>query len=207
MKNLIDTSQIVKNFEYNLESRYLQLQKTLEEYNKNSNISLEELEQIAIDLYKIQISIHLKNEVSDFNLKENSKAHNLLEVMEEYYKCKSEYAKSIQVQNNLDLRAKALTKILIYLGGIFFILELIAIYYFTFEVYTWDITEPIVYMLGCINLIIICLFKRKFNKAEPFTYFRYLFLRFFIRRSKKIDLKKMEELKKRISDIEKLMSR
>jgi len=208
LHNLTETYEDLKNLEIQIEQKFLGIKKLLEETNKNKNLTPEELDQLALDLFKIKKSIFIKNENSQIlNLSDKTKANHLSEIMEEYYKCKTEIAKYTKTQTKHQNIAKALAKILIYLGGIFFIIELYLVYYLTFEVLSWDITEPMTYLLGCFNLILIFRLKKKFRGQDAFQYFTNLFLNIMLRKTKKIDFDKMLKLRKNISDIERFMRR
>ena len=207
LKNLSDTKDVAKLLEYHIEQRFLGVKNIIEQQNKNKNLSQDELDQIALDLFKLKKSIYIKSEVSHFNLSEKSKASQLSDIMEEYYNCKTEIAKQANALSKYENRANALAKILIYLGGIFFIVELALVYYLTFEVYAWDITEPMTYLLGCFNLILIFWFKKKFKSQDAFGYFKSFFLKLMLRKSKKVDFDKVQKLRKSIEDIERFMTR
>jgi len=193
--------------EHSFEQSLIRLKKLIEKSNQNLQLSQEELDQIALDLIKIKKSIYIKNEISQFDLSGKFKADHLSDIMEEYYKCKTEFAKQTNALSKYENRAKGLTKFVIYLGGIFFIIELFLIYYLTFEVYAWDITEPMAYLMGCFNIVLIFWLKKKFNGLDAFEYFKNLFLRLMLRKTKKVDFEKMKNLRKSISDIEKFMTR
>lgn len=160
-----------------------------------------------MDIFKLEKSIYIKSEISHFNLGGNLNPNQLSDIMEEYYKCKTELAKHANSLSKYENRAKALTKILIYLGGLFFIAELFLIYYLTFEVYAWDITEPMTYLLGFFNLVLVFWFRKKFKGQDAFEYFKNIFLRLMLGKSKKIDFEKVQKLRKSIGDIERFMKK
>jgi hypothetical protein len=208
LKTSNDTSEITTDSQSEMEKDFIKLKQLIDFSNKNKNLSYEELDQLSLDLFKIKNSVYLKNESFTQNINEDKNFPNRLsKIMEDYYNNKSEYSRFINDRNKLENRAKRLTTFVIYFGGIFFIVELFLVYYLTFVVYAWDITEPMTFLLGCFNLLLVFWLKKKFNGLSAFEYFRNLFLRMILKRSKKIDLAKMEKLRKSIKDIEKLMLR
>jgi hypothetical protein len=190
-----------------MENDYQEIHYLIEKYNKNPNLTQEEIKQIASQLFKIENSIYLNKEISDFNFKENIKVHNLSDLMEEYYRCKKEYAKFKDYEEGKSKTANFLAKILIYLGGLFFIGELYWIYYITFEVYSWDITEPMVYLLGLFNVIVVAILRIKLKGLTPHEFFGKFFLRMISRKYKKSQLNNLEKIRKQIKDIEKFMAK
>lgn len=207
LKDISRISDLAKNVDNSIETQLKKIKKIINDFNKNKNLTDDELDQILIDLFKMKNSIYLKKEVQDFNLNENVKAHDLSGIMEEYYRSKTEIAKAMRTEDKYKKISKSLTKLTIYLGGIIFIVELFLIYYLTFEVYAWDITEPMTYLLGCFNLILIFYMKKKFNGKGAFQYFDGLFLNMFLKRSKKIDFQKVERLRRNVTDIERFMTK
>lgn len=197
----------MKNLENKIENDYKEIQDLLGKYNNNQNLTQEELKQIASDLFKIENSIYLNKEISEFNSNKEIKAHNLSDLMEEYYRCKTEVAKFKTYEEQKTKTANLMAKILIYLAGLFFVAELYWIYYITFEVYSWDITEPMVYLLGFFNLTVIALLKMKLKGLTPHEYYTKFFYRMIAGKYRKPELQNLDKLKKQIKDIEKFMAK
>ena len=192
--------------ENKIENDYKEIQDLLGKYNNNPNLTQEELKQIASDLFKMENSIYLEKEISSFGSKD-IKMHNLSELMEEYYRCKAEIAKFKTFEEGKEKQANFMAKILIYLAGLFFVAELYWIYWITFDVYSWDITEPMVYILGFFNLTIAALLKIKFKGLTPHQYFGKFFLRMISNKHRKPQLDSVDKLRKQAKDIEKFMAK
>jgi len=151
----------------------------------------------ALQLYSIQ-TFHY-NMVNDKLLdpKDPAGFQNLLN---KYYELKSEYSRLLLEEKKVVRSCSRKTKALILLGGLFFVIQLFLIFYMTFVKYSWDITEPMTYLTGCINILIVCLLKYKFKQQSAFQYFNLKFLK----RTKfyKNDFSKIAKIKDEISRIE-----
>ena len=183
------------------------MNKTIREFNKNENLTKENFEKISIELYKIKNSINLNTELNIFSKFQEKNITKLSDILEEYYMNKHEISKLNHLHKSYEKKAEALSKVVLYIGGLFFVVQLYLIYYFTFEVYSWDITEPMTYLMGCFNLFLIFYLKKRFKGSDPFTFFKTKFLNILIKRSGKIDFEKMEKLKINIREIERFMSK
>jgi hypothetical protein len=192
---------IQKHLVHNEKSDFELISKTLKNFNKNTNLTDKEFEEISMNLLKIKHSYN--NRESNAALQ---KYKNLYEVFSAFYKLKQEFASLHSIKEKLMWICETKAKILILLGGLLFLLELYLIYYGTFIKFSWDIVEPITYLVGCSNIVIILLYRRKFKEAGAFEYYSN---KFFMRqvRKKKFDLIKFEETQKKLKELEMILNR
>jgi hypothetical protein len=179
----------------------------MEIYKKLQNMNTEglhnkEIYNMALQLYSIQT--HNYNEANNklINDKEQGKA--FANLMDKYYSLKKEYANLLFQEEKLLSSANKKAKFLIFLGGFLFTFQLGLLYYGTFVLYSWDITEPITYLVGCSNLFLACVLKSKFKQKSPFEFFRFKFFQrtnFF-----KKDYPRLLSLKDEIAALEKKLN-
>ena len=168
------------------------LKKFVQKHEKS--ISEEKLFDIAIRLYSVKnLYIH---ETQGNNIDQN-----LNETFENYYKAKKDLRIMISQKTNLERKAAFKGKCLILIAPLIFLIQLIAIYIATFQIYSWDITEPMTYLLSIGNIVGILYFRKKFGDLNAHKYYKNMFFRKYVRKGK-FDLKKYEELKKKLEDYE-----
>lgn len=161
---------------------------------KNIKLSTQDLNMTSLTLHKIKnyynsdLTPHLTN-------------RSLTSIYEEYYQSKLTYAKMLHEKNDITRNAEILAKATLLLGGLFFVAQLGLLYYGTFILYTWDITEPITYLVGCSNLVLILYFRKKFGNLSALDYFKSTFAKRIARRRKFDDIK-LEKTKTQITEIE-----
>lgn len=145
--------------------------------NCNSNeIALEDENKISELKRKI---LQLENNVKknyplDLILNYTGKSNSLLQ--EELFSLEKEYSVLWQNKIKYENKAKSKAKFVIALGGILFIVELFLLYYGTFIEFSWDVTEPMTYLVTCFNFLLILLFNKKFKGASAHSYFTKKFL-------------------------------
>lgn len=168
--------------------------KTLEVLNRISkNISLSKEDYEAIELKIHEIKHYYKNSLEGKIIKDEFKS--ISHLFEQYYESKSKYFTILKKLEGLEKSASFKALIIILIGGLLFVIELGALYYGTFHLLSWDITEPITYLVTCFNLLLALIFKRKMGKLSPHEYFKSLFVR-----------RGLNKLKISDSDINKLRS-
>ncbi len=171
------------------------LRNQLLKINKNPNLTQKELEDIELSIH--QIRNFYSNSLEDKLIKSDEMT-NLSLLIEDLYISKSELAKMNSLYNKHSYTADKKALLVILLGGSIFIFELLALYYGTFIYLSWDVTEPITYLVTCANLLLALIMKRKFGTNHAHEYFKNMFLR---RKLKKInfDTVKFSELQAKIN--------
>lgn len=184
----------------------------LKKISKNKDLSDKDYEDIEEDLTRLRHFYHnsIENKIISeedmSNISTNINGNiNITNIFERYFSLKEEYSKLISLENSYIKSSERKALFIILLGGILFILELLALYYGTFVYYSWDITEPITYLVTCGNLLLILLFKRKFGSKTAHEYFASLFLK---RKLKKQSFDKLNMLKiqNEIKDIQRKLN-
>lgn len=146
----------------------------LKKINKNPNLTTKELEDIELSIH--QIRNFYNNSIEDKLIK-SEKHKNLSFLIDDFYDSKIEFSKMTKVHNKHSLKAEKKALLVILLGGSVFILELLALYYGTFIYFSWDVTEPITYLVTCVNLLLALIMKRKFGTNSAHEYLKNRFLR------------------------------
>jgi len=192
---------IQKDLVHNEKLDFENISEVVTNFNKNENLTQKEINEISMNLMKIKHSYNNREFTAAFK-----KYNNLYEVFSAFYKLKQEFANFHSIKEKLMWICETKAKILILLGGLLFILELFLIYYGTFVKYSWDIVEPITYLVGCSNIVLILLYRRKFKETGAFEYYSN---KFFMRqvRKKKFDLIKFEETQKKLQELEMILNR
>ena len=175
-----------------------QIISTLRSINKNSSLTPKDLEEMEVKITQIK---HYYNNILENKILDSNKYLNLNSVFKDLNKMKKEYS----IMNSLYKRFKKSSDrnslLIILLGSLFFILELIFVYMFTFEYYSWDITEPMTYLVTCFNVFVILLLKKKFGGLNAHEFFS---MKFMSRKMKSNNFNqfKYEQLKKNILELE-----
>jgi hypothetical protein len=182
------------------ENQFSYILEKIKDLDSKHNLSEEELNQITFQILK------LKNFYSNIDTSSNLAGFkNLTELFSEYYKLKSEYVNLHTLKEKLLRTCEIKSKFLIFLGGILFVIELFLLYYGTFVKYSWDIVEPITYLVGCCNIILILFYKKRIGNLSAFEYFTHRSFEKFVKKGK-FNQKHLEDLGKKIKDLEKLLN-
>lgn len=169
--------------------------------NKNNLLTQQDLDKIALDLFKIKKSYYSES-VNDTM----SQFRNLTDMFESYYKLKSEFAKLSMTKSELLNQCGTKAKLLIALGGLLFVTELILIYYGVFIQYSWDIVEPMTYLVGCANFVLILYYRKKLGNLSAHQYYTQKFFNKIVKR-KKFNEELYFSTEKKIKEIEKVFNR
>jgi hypothetical protein len=169
------------------------IKKFITHYNEDKNLTDQEIFEICLKIYRIR------------NLNELKDNKNFIETFNEYYKLKTEFAKMNTMNDNYLRSAEGRARLLLLLAGLFFVIELGLIYYGTFIVYTWDITEPMTYLLGCFNIVVLLGLRKKFGNTSAFEYYTKKFYNSIIKK-KKFNNMKLEDTKSKIKEIERFIN-
>jgi hypothetical protein len=159
-------------------------------YNENLNLTEEQIFEICLKLYRMR------------NPSEMKESKNLVELFNEYYKLKNEFAKMNNTNDKYMSSAEKRAKLLLLVAGLFFVVELGLIYYGTFVLYTWDITEPMTYLLGCFNIVILLALRKRFGNMSAFEFYTKKFYSRIIKKNK-FDARLLEDTRMKIKEIEK----
>jgi hypothetical protein len=158
------TDPNISSKDFGPDNEFKRIKEIVQANNKNKKLSEDELFKLSLSLFKLRNShIEYSSLIKD--------KKSLSELYEEYYKLKSEYAKLSLEQDQYIQSAEKRAKLLILLGGLFLVVELALIAYGTFVVYTWDITEPMTYLLGCFNIVIFLILRKKYGNLSAFEYY------------------------------------
>ena len=191
-------SQGISEEKHIIADNVLDIYKKLQLLDKTDDKTMRmELYDMAIQLYSIQTYFY--NKVNHKLLKSND-PKGFQKLLDQYYELKKQYARLLYEEDKALKKCGYKSKFLIFLGGLLFVVQLFFIYYLTFVKYSWDITEPMTYLTGCTNLLLICILKFKFKQHTPFQYFQ---MRFFRKtRFYKEDHMKLQKFKEDIRRIE-----
>ena len=160
--------------------------------NKNKNLQESQLE--SVEERVLQIRKFYDNSLND-KLIDREKHNSISSLFSNYYSLKSELSKMTKEYDSFRKTSEKQSLAIILLGGTLFIAELLALYYGTFIILSWDITEPITYLVTCFNLVLVMLLKRKFGSLSAHDFFSNWFLRNKLRR-KNFNVAKFESIKK-----------
>jgi hypothetical protein len=169
------------------------IKKLITNYNDNKNLTKEQFFEICLKIYRIR------------NLNELKDNTNFVNLFNEYYILKSEFAKLNNLNDIYLQRAGNWARLLLLFAGLFFVIELGLIYYGTFVLYTWDITEPMTYLLGCFNIVLLLALRKKFGNFSAFEYYTKKFYNRIINKNK-FNYLLLEENKLKIKEIEKIIN-
>ncbi len=189
-----------KDLVYNPIYELKELTKKITNIGKNSNFTNDEINKIALQLFKIKHhynSIEFRSKLSEYK--------NLEDLLEKYYTYKSEYVSLHKIFRGLLASSELKSKLLILFGGLFFVIELALIYYGTFILLSWDITEPMTYLLGCFNVVLIFALKRKMGNLSPSEFFTGRFLNKAMKK-KNFNKKHFDEVKMKLKEMEALLN-
>jgi hypothetical protein len=159
-------------------------------YNQNLKLTDEDIFEICLKLYRLR---------NPGDIKENK---NLVDLFNEYYKLKTEFAKMNNANDKYMASAEKRAKLLLLFAGLFFVIELGLIYYGTFVLYTWDITEPMTYLLGCFNMVLLLALRKRFGNMSAFEFYTNRFYSRIIKKNK-FDARLLEDTRMKIKEIEK----
>ncbi len=157
-------------------------------------ITYEKLYEIAIRLYSIKNLYNHETQGKHID-------QNLNEIFENYYNAKKELGIMNLQKNNLERKAYLKGKCVILLAPLVIFVQLVLIYIGTFQIYSWDITEPMTYLLSIANIVGVLYFRKKFQDCGAHRYYKNVFFKKYVRKGK-FDMKKYEELKKKVEDYE-----
>ncbi len=177
-----------------------QIGKTVSLMNKNKNLKSDEIKNISMDLFRIK---HFYNQR---NITQNlGKFKNLQELFQSFYESKHLYANMHSLREKLLRKSENKAKFVILMGGLLFVVELFLIYYGTFIKFSWDIVEPMTYLMGCMNFVLILYFRKKFKTSSANEYFTN---RFFNKMLRKHNMdKQFIETEKRLREIEAILNK
>ena len=171
----------------------IKLKQILLKFNKS--INQDKLFEMAIRLYSMK----------NFYINEKEGKHidkNLNEIFEDYYNSKEELDKMNQIMKKLEKKAYFKAKLFILIAPIIFFIQLLLIYFGTFQVYSWDIMEPMTYLLSILNLVGILIIRKKLGQNTAHRYYTNFFFKKLLRK-RKFDEKKYEFLDKKVEKYEK----
>jgi hypothetical protein len=171
--------------------------KVLQDNNRN-DLSYEELKDIALRFYSTKTSY------AD-DIPEHLANRDLHDIFEEYYVLKGKHVKLTNQKEKIENRAKIYAKCLILVGGSFFVAQLALLYYGTFILWSWDITEPITYLVGCANLVLILFYRKRFGRFSAMEYYTKAFYR-RVAKFWKFDDNELMRVKNRIGEIERFLN-
>lgn len=143
----------------------------LKDSTNKLNIPLNEEQDIKIQ----QIRNYYNNSL-DQKLMSDLGFSNYAQYFEALYQLKMDFNKTNSEYLHDERKAQRLTLILLSIGGLIFIIELGLLYWGTFIEYSWDITEPITYLVLCGNILLALLMKKKFKGIPSHQYFTQRFL-------------------------------
>lgn len=136
----------------------------------------------------------------EYNTVENklfsAKNTNLSSIIEELTLLKNEYFKCNLNEEKLRRSSEKKVLAVLCIAGLLFVVELLLVYYGTFIRYSWDITEPMTYLVTCANLVLLLLMRKKFGSLSAYDYLMNLFMR------KRSSIHQLNELRRKISAIE-----
>ena len=175
---------------------FIELQENLIQFMKkyNKSLSEDELYLIAVKLYSLK---HYY-----VNQKENKHIDkNLNEILEEYYSLKEELNKMNLTKSQLEQKASFKAKLFILIAPLIFLVQLILIYIGTFQIYSWDIIEPMTYLMSIANFIGILYFRKKIGSDTTHNHYKKIFFSKYVKR-KQFDMDRYLSLKDRIEKFE-----
>ena len=178
-----------------------EISETIRSFNKNPNLTDKEIQDISMNLLKI------KHAYSNSDLLPVlDKYKNLEEIFSVYYNLRHEFARLHLEKEKIMWKSETKARILILLGGLFFIVQLMLIYYGTFVKYSWDIVEPMTYLMGCMNIVIVLLHRRKFKNFSALDYYTN---KFFLKKvtKKKFDIINYQQTEQKLRELEKILNR
>lgn len=198
----IENFRVKEDFSHNAKDELQEIIEKVKRFsNSKSNLKEEDISKIAWQLFKIKNFYQGKDYKSFL-----SQFKNLSEILEKFYELKSEYNSLHQLKEKLLQKCEFKSKVLLLLAGILFIIELILIYYGTFIHFSWDIVEPMTYLMGCSNLILILYFKKKMGTLSPHQFYTQKFFNNLVRK-KKYDQMHFEDVGRRLKEIEKVLNK
>ena len=168
------------------------LKQILTKFDKS--ITDEKVFEIALRLYSMK----------NFYVNEKDGKHidnNLNEIFEDYYNSKEELDKMNLMKLKFEKRAKFNAKLYILIAPLMFLIELILIYYGTFQMFSWDIVEPMTYLLSILNLIGILIIRRRIGNDTAHQYYSKNFFRKYLKKGN-FDMKKYDLINKKVENYE-----
>jgi len=205
--NTTEKFKIKEDFAHNAQDEIKAIKENLKRLDRSEKLNEKDFEDLAVSIYRIKFFNSGLKEVNEFkNSKLSNLYKNLEEVFEDFYQLKSEYVKLYKIKEKLINKSEFRTKALFLLAGVIFIFELLFIYWGTFVRFSWDIVEPITYLIGCANLVLILLLKRKMGNLSPKEYYINRFFNRMVRKGK-FNQKQLEELEIRIKEMEKVLNK
>lgn len=168
----------------------------LEEINRNKLLSDFEIHEIKRKIRKFKYSY--SNSIKEKVLFDEN---NISRIFDNLYDLKYEYnimnKKLEKIEKNCQIKAL----LLILFSGSLFIIELFCLYYGTFILYSWDIIEPMTYIMTCFNFLLLIIAKRKFAKFSPHEYLKNYFFQKKIK-SSNFNMESYNQMKRNILLIE-----
>lgn len=186
--NKEEWKELYKSNENTLEIREIDLKANDSIKSNTSNSNLQN--DLCKKIYLLENNL-AQNYSLDLILKYTGKGKD--NILNELFLKEKEYSKLLQENEKYTNKAKTKAKLIIALGGILFIAELLLLYYGTFIEFSWDVTEPMTYLVTCLNFLLILLFHKKFKGSSAHSYFTNKFLAKSFGKSKLENLKKMQE--------------
>lgn len=168
--------------------------------NKNPNLTDEDLSMLTMQIYSIK---HFERNFTHKQSIEGFK--NLTEVFENLSKLKTEFVKLDKLKENLYRKCQLKARLLLCLGGLLFVLEFLFVYYGTFIYFSWDITEPITYLIGCVNIVLAVFLKKRMGSDSAITYFTKKYFNKLIRKGK-FDQNNFNNVHRRLIELEKILN-
>lgn len=167
-----------------------------EEINKNKLLSEFDILEIKRKITKFKYSYS-----NSINKKVFDEYNNISEIFNNLYDLKYEYNIMNKKLEKIDKKCQRKALLLILFSGSLFIIELFCLYYGTFILYSWDIIEPMTYLLTCFNFLLLIIAKRKFGKFSPHEYLRNYFFQKKIK-SSNFNMESYNQIRKNILLIE-----
>jgi hypothetical protein len=198
----VENFRVKEDFSHNAKDELKEIIEKIKNFSHNTtDLKDEEISKIAWQLFKIKNFYQGKDYKSFL-----SQFKNLSEILEKFYDLKSEYNSLHQLKEKLLQKCQFKSKVLLLLAGILFILELILIYYGTFIQFSWDIVEPVTYLIGCSNIILVLYYRKKMGALSPHQFYTQKFFNNLVRK-KNFDQMHFEEVGRRLKEIEKVLNK
>jgi hypothetical protein len=193
--------KLKEDFSHNTKNELDEIIKQVRNFNKNNALTDEEIIQIAMNLFKIKkfyVTRNLHESLGQYK--------KLTDLFETYYNLKNEYANLSNIKDKLLYSCRNKAKLLLIVGGLLFIIEMILIYWGVFIKYSWDIVEPITYLVGCVNFILILIYRKKFGISSAQEFYTKKFFYRLIKK-KKFDEVLFNQTGRKIKEIEKILNK
>lgn len=168
----------------------------LEDINKNKLLSDFEIYEIKRKITKFKYSY--SNSINEKVLLDE---YNISGIFNNLYDLKYEYNIMNKKLEKIEKNCQRKALLLILFSGSLFIIELFCLYYGTFILYSWDIIEPMTYIMTCFNFLLLIIAKRKFGRLSPHEYLKNYFFQRKIK-SSNFNLESYNQMRRNILLIE-----